>query len=222
MGGCLGLFTTGHTVSGSTTLREKVFGVKPPSIVQGAQDSDAVVSNFKYMRMEGLGLFPGMVSPHFDGPYLVPADGTYITDPNCVLAREQALSDSLVELAEEFETLNEREKISQLELGIGIDSFAALIVNGTHFEEYFLDDKLGSVLDSGGKKLFDKNQTGRPGIVLRKLVPNDSVCSDDTKAESGIAAYNEKYSIRTIVLPTTGKCADYFRDGISKIDERAV
>ncbi|KAL3917767.1 MAG: hypothetical protein SGILL_004555 [Bacillariaceae sp.] len=113
-------------------------------------DSDAVSSkpkssskgnSWEYFRVSGLGILPGLVSPHLDR-----------TQSNGVL-RAHDFDKCLLQ--------------HPGEVGIGIDHFAALIIDGSKFRVLSLEGKEGTVKDGSD---FVEDGSGRPGVWIKHVV----------------------------------------------------
>lgn len=81
-------------------------------------------NHWSYIRVEGLGILPGLVCPHFD----------------------RIQSNGIPRLVD-FDSMMKRHS---MELGLGIDHFAALEINGSDFRVLSLPGETGSVPQDGG------------------------------------------------------------------------
>jgi dipeptidase E len=108
---------------------------------------DSVMRPWRYIRCPGLGFLPGLACPHHDR-----------TQSNGVLR------------ADDFDEMLLR---SPGEVGLAIDHWAALVVEGTEFRVFSLDGKPGSVGPDGS---FCRSGAGVPGI-FKKSVVNGKVCA---------------------------------------------
>eukprot|EP00977_Amphora_coffeiformis_P023879 scaffold14635_cov201-Amphora_coffeaeformis.AAC.12 len=114
------------------------------STIEGDESSNAPESQdakeWVYIRIQGLKLLPGLVCPHHDK---VQSNGVLrATDFDSMLLRHPT------------------------ELGIGIDHWAALQVNGDSYTVLSIPDKEGSVLPDGR---FSSERKGRPGIWIKSV-----------------------------------------------------
>ena len=91
--------------------------------------------NWKYIRSPALGFLPGLVCPHFD----------------------KVQSNGMLR-AHDFYRMMKRHAG---ERGIGIDHWAALVVEGDSYSVLAIPDKPGSVLPKGK---FSAEQKGKPGV----------------------------------------------------------
>ena len=106
----------------------------------GAPGSQEEVKSWQYIRVNGLGFLPGLVCPHHDK---VQSNGVLRADDfNQMLLRHSG------------------------ELGIGIDHWAALEVDGNTYRVVSVDGKEGSVLPDGS---FCRERKGKPGIWLKNV-----------------------------------------------------
>ena len=127
-----------------------------PSITQG--DTTDTPPSWDYIRVQGLGLLPGLLCPHHD-----------ITHTNGVLR------------AIDFDNMLLRHSG---ETGIAIDHWAALQVKGDSFTVLSLPNKEGSVLPDGTLSLDRKGKPGvwiktvEDGKVITQLCPTSGKLSD--------------------------------------------
>jgi dipeptidase E len=119
-------------------------------------DSDSSTSDWEYIRVSGLGILPGLICPHHDR-----------VQSNGVLR------------STDFRSMMKRHSY---EVGIGIDHFAALEINGAEFRVLSLPGRTGSVdvEDGGGCKV--------PGVWIY-YVDGDGI-------------------VHSIVCPRSGKVSD--------------
>jgi len=131
---------------------------------------------WKYIRVPGLGFLPGMVSPHHDR---IQSNGVLRAyDFDRVLLQHPG------------------------ELGIGIDHWAALAIDGDDYEVISLEDKPGSVLTENGSQVFSPEAKGVPGIWIKQVI--------DGKVESTL-------------LPRIGKLSSFLREAADIIeDDQAI
>jgi len=167
---------------------------------------------WQYLRVPGLGFFPGPVvcCPHHDR---VQSNGLLrATDFDAMLlAKAKASSKS-----------NHPKSV----LGIGIDHFAALIVEGERYKVYQLPDKEGSVLNVDGTDapVFavaeDGTATGVPGVwikrVLRRRVllngkNNNNKSDDDNDNDDDLV-------LEAMVAPPEGNIAELLAYGGDNLD----
>jgi dipeptidase E len=101
--------------------------------------------DWHYMRVPGLGFLPGLMCPHHDR-----------VQSNGVLR------------AKDFDQMLLKHSG---ELGIGIDHWAALVVEGDSYRVVSLDGKPGSVLTSEqhGEATFSPEAKGVPGIWIKEV-----------------------------------------------------
>ena len=122
---------------------------------EGDESSDAPTStedakDWEYIRVPGLGFLPGLVCPHHDK-----------TQSNGVLR------------ANDFDNMLKRHPT---EVGIGIDHWAALQVQGDSYQVVALPDKEGSVLLPSGD--FSPTRQGKPGIWIKEVNKQGDVLSE--------------------------------------------
>jgi dipeptidase E len=98
-------------------------------------------SSWEYFRVSGLGILPGLVSPHLDR-----------TQSNGVL-RAHDFDKCLLQ--------------HPGEVGIGIDHFAALIIDGSKFRILSLEGKEGTVKNGNE---FVEDGSGCPGVWVKHVV----------------------------------------------------
>ena len=150
--GAIFVFDSGHSDSGDPE------SFHPEIVAQGIPEDSK--SSWEYIRVPGLGIFPGLMCPHYDK-----------VQSNGVLR------------ATDFDGMMERH---HGERGIGLDHWCALISEGDGtFHVLSPDGKEGSVLEDGS---HSKERQGRPGlwileadaegVVTRTLAPASGAISD--------------------------------------------
>lgn len=152
--------------------------------IEGADYGDESSSSseekdWKYIRVPGLGFLPGMVSPHLDR---IQSNGVLRAyDFDRVLLQHPG------------------------EVGIGIDHWAALAVDGDDYQVLSLHDKPGSVLlTDDGHTMFSPDAKGVPGVWIKRV-----------NTELGI--------VESTLLPPRGKLSDYLCPAVSIVeDEKAL
>jgi dipeptidase E len=105
-----------------------------------ATSSDEI-KDWKYIRVSAMGFLPGLVTPHHDR-----------VQSNGVL-RAYDFDDMLLE--------------NPGERGIGIDHWAALVVDGPNYRVVSLEDKEGTLSDDGE---FVDDGSGVPGVWIKEAV----------------------------------------------------
>ncbi|KAL9178688.1 hypothetical protein ACHAXT_003819 [Thalassiosira profunda] len=110
-------FEGGPSDSNSNTDNEGTRGLS-----EGSTDSDDGASDWEYIRVEGLGIWPGLVCPHYD-----------------------RIQSNGVPRMTDFDAMMKRHRY---ELGIGIDHHAALEVDGDVFRVLSIPNEEGSVPDA--------------------------------------------------------------------------
>ena len=112
-----------------------------------APTSAAETKAWEYIRIQGLCFLPGLVCPHNDK---IQSNGVLrATDFDQMLLRHNG------------------------EVGIGIDHWAALQVQGDVFTVVSIPDKEGSVLANGE---FSPDRQGKPGIWIKRVQNGRVVC----------------------------------------------
>ena len=111
---------------------------------------EGTVKEWKYMRVHGLGFLPGLVCPHHDK-----------VQSNGVLR------------ANDFDQMLLKHPG---ELGIGIDHWAALVVEGEEYRVVSLEGKSGSV-HPNGVDFCPNDDGGLPGIWIKKVGQDGKVHS---------------------------------------------
>jgi dipeptidase E len=107
------------------------------------------VKDWKYIRVDGLGFLPGLICPHHDR---IQSNGVLrATDFDLMLLQHSG------------------------EVGIGIDHWAALVVEGDDYRVLSLHGKMGSVRTNPdtGKEEFSV-ESGIPGIWIKTVVTVDN------------------------------------------------
>jgi dipeptidase E len=130
--------------------------------------SDAERTGWDYIRVPGLGFLPGLCCPHHDR-----------TQTNGVLR------------AVDFDRMLLRHTG---ETGIGIDHFAALVVDGEDYRVISIEDREGSV-DAGR---FSPDRRGKPGIWRKTVVDG---------------------KVQAAVVPATGKVRDLLRQADAIVED---
>jgi dipeptidase E len=107
------------------------------------------IKSWKYIRVAGLGFLPGLLCPHHDR-----------TQSNGVLR------------AHDFDQMLLRH---EGELGIGIDHWAALVVDGDSYRVVSLEGKPGSVVmmdgdDGNTTKSVSPDASGVPGVWIKNVI----------------------------------------------------
>lgn len=155
-------------------FRIQKFGIEGADY--GDESSSQGEKDWKYIRVPGLGFLPGMVSPHHDR---IQSNGVLRAyDFDRVLLQHPG------------------------EIGIGIDHWAALAVDGDDYQVISLEDKPGTVITDNGEQLFSPEAKGVPGVWIKTV--------KDGKVEATL-------------LPPTGKLSNYLREAtIIAQDEKAL
>jgi len=159
-----------------------------------------VKKEWKYVRVPGLGFVPGLVCcPHHD-----------LTQSNGVL-RATDFDDMLLRMAVD---LNKSEPTV---VGIGIDHYAALVVEGDNrYRVFTFDGKPGSVSHDGRSLSMDEHgkPTGRPGIWIKRVAAvedgadNIGEKKDPDDGSRGGKEKKRRFVIEAKVIPTEGKLQD--------------
>jgi len=141
-------FDGGHSNSSDPDtykdFRVKKFGGKPVSdnvVDEIYATSSDEIKDWEYIRIPALGFLPGLVSPHHDR-----------VQSNGVLR------------AKDFDRILLQ---SPGELGIGIDHWAALFIDGEEYRVLSLEDNEGSVKNG---KDFVTDGSGVPGIWIKEVI----------------------------------------------------
>jgi dipeptidase E len=103
--------------AGSSNARKSTLFNEGSSAIGNSQEGSA--KDWNYIRVEGLGIFPGLVCPHYD-----------------------RIQSNGVPRMFDFDKMMSRHS---LELGLGIDHFAALEINGEDFRILSIPGVAGSV-----------------------------------------------------------------------------
>lgn len=127
---------------------------------------------WEYIHIPGLGFLPGLLTPHYDK-----------VQSNGIL---RAVDSDKMILKHSGERL------------IGIDHWAALIVNNGNFKVLSLDDKEGSVLKNG---CFSPERKGVPGVWIKDVVDGEIVAKN---------------------APKTGKLEDLLRKASSIVEDDRI
>jgi dipeptidase E len=163
--GAICWFDAGHSDSlDPDTFREAMLAAaeasstKPKDESSVAPESAAERKSWRYARVSSLGFLPGLVCPHYDK-----------TQSNGVPR------------AEDFDVMIRRH---HGERGIGIDHWAALIVEGTHYHVLSLPNKPGSVagcqaddFTSITTATYAPNQSGIPGVWTKTVNKDGTVAT---------------------------------------------
>lgn len=149
--GAICWFDGGHSDSMDPDTYKKAMQVKfsDSSIVVKDESSSLTLSSeppkeWEYIRVDALGFLPGFICPHHDR-----------VQSNGVLR------------ANDFDRLLLQ---SPDELGIAIDHWAALIIDGEDYHVMSLEDKDGSVKNG---KDFVTDGSGKPGVWIKEVVSGD-------------------------------------------------
>jgi dipeptidase E len=159
-GGCICWFDGGHSDSMDPDTYQTAMMEKFGSVVVGEsstiQDESSAaptttetdIKSWKYIRVAGLGFLPGLLCPHHDR-----------TQSNGVLR------------AHDFDQMLLRH---EGELGIGIDHWAALVVEGDSYRVISLEGKPGSVVmdgdDGNTTKSVSPDASGVPGVWIKNVI----------------------------------------------------
>jgi dipeptidase E len=156
--------------------RIQKFGIEGADYGDESSSHGEENKDWQYIRVPGLGFLPGMVSPHHDR---VQSNGVLRAyDFDRVLLQHPG------------------------EIGIGIDHWASLAVDGDDYQVISLEDKPGSVLTVNGKQVFSPEAKGVPGVWIKRV--------KDGKVESTL-------------LPPMGKLSSFLRRATSIVeDEKAL
>lgn len=142
--GAICWFTAGHSDSGDPdTYREAMIAEYAAKEAEKKDESSEFTGEKKpwsYVRVPCLGILDGLVCPHFDK-----------TQSNGILR------------AHDFDTMMLRHP---KELGICIDHFAAIVVDGDNYSILSLPGRPGSVLPDGS---FSEDRQGKPGVWTKKV-----------------------------------------------------
>ena len=113
-------------------------------------DNRVEEKDWDYIRVNGLGILPGLICPHFDR---VQSNGV----PRLV----------------DFDNMMQRHSA---ELGIGIDHFAALLIDGNEFRVLSIPGKPGSVQEESADDYME-GYSGVPGVWVKFVDPDGRVWS---------------------------------------------
>lgn len=158
--GAICWFDGGHSDSADpATYKDAMRKAADPNSKADESESKSLEKMpWEYIRIDGLGLLPGLVCPHHD---MIQSNG---------LLR-----------ADDFDSMLLKHKG---EKGLCIDHFAALIVEGDLYRVISITGKKGSVMDDN---TYSGLREGKPGIwskevidgkVVRKLVPSNGKLSE--------------------------------------------
>ena len=146
---------------------------------------------WNYLRIPGLGFVPGpfVCCPHHDR---VQSNGLLRANDfdRMLLARAKSGRKSV--------------------LGIGIDHYAAFLVEGENYKVYALPEKAGSV-SKDGTAVFDVEEDGTcngvPGVwIKRVLVGHENSTSGDSRGDDGLV-------VEAMLCPSEGKLKDLLEYG---------
>lgn len=148
--GAICWFTAGHSDSGDpATYREAMiaeYTAKEGEKKDESSDFTGEKKPWSYVRVPCLGILGGLVCPHFDK-----------TQSNGILR------------AHDFDTMMLRHR---KELGICIDHFAAIVLNGdASYSILSLTGRPGSVLPDG---TFSEDRQGKPGVWTKRVQADDN------------------------------------------------
>ena len=111
----------------------------PTSYLAPLADDDQRAGSWRYIRVDGLGLLPGLLCPHYE-----------VTQSNGVLR------------ADAFAAMMARHPG---ETGLGLDNWAGLLLDGERYEVVGPPGRPGSVLDGA----FVADGSGLPGVWLAEM-----------------------------------------------------
>ena len=132
---------------------------------------------WEYIRVDALGFLPGLICPHHDK---IQSNG---------IPRSNDFNRILLQ--------------SPNELGIAIDHWAALVIDGDEYYVMSLENKPGSVKNGSD---FVNDGSGLPGVWIKEVV----VVSDDDDGSSD-GGGGEKRIVRERICPSKGKVKDLLR-----------
>lgn len=148
--GAICWFDSGHSDSGDPeSFRPSVNpNASNTPVVEPASVADAAENKkWEYVRVEGLGLFPGLVCPHYDK---VQSNGLLRADDfNKMVAQNPAVG--------------ETPSLIGFERGIGIDHYAALVMAGDGLYTVIQIGDQGSMLEDG---TFTPDRSGKPAVWM--------------------------------------------------------
>jgi dipeptidase E len=150
----------------------------PEALAAAAAPSNSVAA-WEYVRIDGLGLLPGLLCPHHDK---VQSNGVLRAhDLDAMLLRHAG------------------------ERAVCIDHFAALVVDGERYRIVSLEGQPGSVLDAAdgaaADAQFAADRSGRPGVWLKEvdgaavrrwLAPSDGLIADLLRPSQGALVADER------------------------------
>jgi dipeptidase E len=151
--GAICWFDGGHSDSMDPDTYQTAMMEKFGSVGNSIQDESSAapttenaIKSWKYIRVAGLGFLPGLLCPHHDR-----------TQSNGVLR------------AHDFDEMLLRH---EGELGIGIDHWAALVVEGDSYRVVSLEGKPGSVVmnGDGNTTSFSPDASGVPGVWIKNVI----------------------------------------------------
>lgn len=140
--GMIAWFDAGHSDSmDPASYRSKIENFSKGVDESQLGEADLGVKNWKYIRVPGLGLFPGLACPHYDK-----------VQSNGVLR------------AHDFDLMIQRHSN---ERGICVDHWAALVVTGEDYHVYSTPNKPGSLLPDGS---LSDIQAGTPACWIKEEI----------------------------------------------------
>jgi len=142
--------------STSSTLEGEEGSARSSHYADGnTAEQDANSEAWEYIRVEGLGIWPGLVCPHYD-----------------------RIQSNGVPRMTDFDSMMKRHPY---ELGIGIDHHAALEVDGEEFRILSIPGETGSVIPEDAS---NEKEDAVPGVWI-KYVDNDGMLHSKTCPGSG-------------------------------------
>jgi len=201
--GAICWFHSGHSDSADPdTYAEAMLRKYGDNPQTGDESSTFDASNRKewnYLRVPGMGFVPGnmICCPHHDR---VQSNG---------LLRANDFDTMLLKRAAALASAKSENQPPQTELiGIGIDHFAAFVVEGSRYKVYSLPDKAGSI---GSKERFavrdDGTAQGVPGVWIKRV---------DLTARDG-----KEPTVRATICPEEGDLMDLLGEDIMFREEVA-
>jgi len=146
-------FDSGHSDSADPeSWKAAMLGLNKDEGTTTTTTTTTTSEAWEYIHIPGLGFLPGLLTPHYDK-----------VQSNGIL---RAVDSDKMILKHSGERL------------IGIDHWAALIVNNGNFEVLSLDDKEGSVLKNG---CFSPERKGVPGVWIKDVVDGEIVVKNAPK-----------------------------------------
>lgn len=124
----------------------KINNKKDESYIINNNENNNIIKDWKYIRVPGLGFFPGLICPHADK---IQSNG---------ILRSIDFDNMLLK--------------HYYERGICIDHYAALVINNDNYNVISIKNKSGSVLND---KSYSINQSGIPGIWIKDVINNKIV-----------------------------------------------